>query len=1439
MQKLIRALGATMMILGVSTPASVNAFGGSFFDGPAFKPVGVTGGSTVCAFNPYNDPGFGEAEISFLSSALGNTSVGGTWWSSANNTTTFNAVTVTDLETDCPFSNVVILSQVGADAASYTAEDLYELVWSATFNGDGQSYTYRVALEGVTNTIVVNTRTLNTAPNVAPTANAGSNQSVQSGTQVTLDGSGSTDSDGAIVSYAWTRTGGTGSGANAVLNDATAVSPTFTDSSLTSNDTSVTHEFSLVVTDDDGDSSVADTVTVTITPPPNAAPTVTASAVATSVTSGTQVQLLGTGNDTDGTVVSYAWTRTGGTGSGANAVLSDATAQNPTFTDNSLTTGSSSVTHQFSVVATDDDGATSNPSVVTITIVAPTNTAPTAVAGATPTTAAAGQSVTLNSTGSNANDVGQTLTYAWSQTAGTAVTLSSSTAAAPTFTAPTLVPGVPPETLTFSLIVNDGFENSAASLVNITVNPPANVDPTANAGPDQTVASAALVTLDGTASDPNNAGQALTFAWSQTSGPSVTLSSTTTAQPTFTAPTLAVGAADDTLVFSLIVNDGVSSSVADTVSITVEPPANTVPTANAGPDQAVTSAASVTLDGSASDANDPGQTLIYSWMQLSGGAVVLSGADTVMPTFTAPTLPIGAADMSLTFQLSVFDGFDTSVADTVVITVQAPGNTAPVANAGADQIVATNNTVTLDGTSSIPNDAGQSLTYAWTQTGGTSVTLSSPSAPSPLFTSPNLEIGDSDAVLTFSLTVNDGFDTSVADTVTVTVTAPPNTPPTANAGADQNVADGSLVTLDGSASSANDAGQVLTYTWSQTGGTAVSFDTTVAQPSFTAPTLNIGDSDAVLTFSLTVNDGFDTSVADTIVVFVRAPGDMTAPVITPPADITAEAGPLGTASVTFAATVTDNVDPVVMPVFRLGSDVITSPYDFGVGANTVLVNATDAAGNVATQQSFVVTITAATAPDAPLITTAAINANRSLTIGGTAEVDATVTVTFPDNSTQTVTATGSIYAVTSAADMAGGTVTVTATDAVGNTSAAATVDLFPDFDGPTVTISGAPSSINDATPFMITITFSEAVTGFVQGDLSVTGAAITSFAGAGAVYTAQITPSGTEAVTISVAAGVAEDDFGNLNDASGVASIGLGAMTATEEMITQVARQRTTQLIRAQPKLNAFLLGDSLGRFNVNATQGAGNFDLGTSPDRPVWLSAQGQWSTQDDIESTYANLSLGSHYRISENLLIGAMAQFDTMTSDNGPMAFDSTGWLAGPYAVARLPDQKLVFSGAYLFGQSDNTLSPLGTYEDTFTSDRSVLTLDVAGEVAFERFMLIPMLDLAYVSDENEAYVDGDGFDVRAMTVTTTEATLGLDVVVPIAVSKGALDLLGGFGASTSIFDDGFTQTESNQGQVTLGARYAFGAANQLSLNMQYDGIGDDDYEAFGATARVEFSF
>ncbi len=89
--------------------------------------------------------------------------------------------------------------------------------------------------------------------------------------------------------------------------------------------------------------------------------------------------------------------------------------------------------------------------------------------------------------------------------------------------------------------------------------------PVANAGPDQSVFEGALVTLDSSGSSGVD-GHTLNFKWTQTSGPTVTLSSATAPMTTFTAPMVS---ADTHLVFALVVNDGTLSSAADSVDITV------------------------------------------------------------------------------------------------------------------------------------------------------------------------------------------------------------------------------------------------------------------------------------------------------------------------------------------------------------------------------------------------------------------------------------------------------------------------------------------------------------------------------------------------------------------------------------------------------------------------------------------------------------------------------------------------------------------------------------------------------------------------------------------------------------------------------------------------------------------------------------------------------
>jgi outer membrane protein assembly factor BamB len=96
-----------------------------------------------------------------------------------------------------------------------------------------------------------------------------------------------------------------------------------------------------------------------------------------------------------------------------------------------------------------------------------------------------------------------------------------------------------------------------------------------------------------------------------------------------------------------------------------------------------------------------------------------------------------------------------------------------------------------------------------------------------------------------------------------------NTPPVADAGSDQSVQTGSLVTLDGSASTDPD-GDTLTYNWtitSRPGGSAVGLSlSNTVNPEFTP------DVDGTYVISLVVNDGTVDSDPDTVTVTASANG---------------------------------------------------------------------------------------------------------------------------------------------------------------------------------------------------------------------------------------------------------------------------------------------------------------------------------------------------------------------------------------------------------------------------------------------------------------------------------------------------------------------------------------------------------------------------------------
>ena len=287
---------------------------------------------------------------------------------------------------------------------------------------------------------------------------------------------------------------------------------------------------------------------------------------------------------------------------------------------------------------------------------------------------------------------------------------------------------------------------------------------------------------------------------------------------------------------------------------------NSVPVANAGVDQNVSTGDLVTLDASSSHDAD-GDMLSYSWTLTSlpeNSSASLSDSSSALPTFTADL------DGSYVAQLIVNDGTVDSVADTVSIIAET-ANSAPVANAGVDQSQSVHNIsfteVTLDGSASSDAD-GDNLTYSWslvTKPEGSSASLTDSTSVTVNF------LADLEGDYVFSLTVHDGELESEADLVTISFSTY-NSRPTVNAGSNQTQFDFSEVQLDATGSDADS--DILTFEWgfkSIPSGSAVSLDdTTSLTPTF------IPDVYGDYVLSLIANDGFEDSLEDSVVISVKS-----------------------------------------------------------------------------------------------------------------------------------------------------------------------------------------------------------------------------------------------------------------------------------------------------------------------------------------------------------------------------------------------------------------------------------------------------------------------------------------------------------------------------------------------------------------------------------------
>jgi len=386
---------------------------------------------------------------------------------------------------------------------------------------------------------------------------------------------------------------------------------------------------------------------------------------------------------------------------------------------------------------------------------------------------------------------------------------------------------------------------------------------------------------------------------------------------------------------------------------------------------------------------------------------------------------------------------------------------------------------------------------------------------------------------------------------------------------------------------------------------------------------------------------------------------------------------------------------------------------------------------------------------------------------------------------------------------------------------------------PEVTFSNVPETLSGAEPFTITATFSEDVTGFedLANDLSISNAVVTAITGGPAAYAILLTPTGEGDVEISIPSGAATGASGLGSAASRTVVIRRATSDIAQEKIADFMLGRLNNLASNQPGLIQLLRDNGCRSFDGNATEDGqavkGCFALGNA-----WADVTGAWS--DD--SSYVLGTLGAHATVNPHLLVGAMVQFDQIDDDANDAS--GQGWMVGPYFVAKTPGQPLFFEGRVLYGQSDNDITPVGTFTDSFDTERFLAQLRATGEYQVNRTTLRPLLDFTYADDTQKTYTDALGNTVSSQKVSLNQLTAGLDFSFPIAVSTGAFSLNGGLSGIYADTSGGDADYDGMRGRAELGFNYEFAKNGTLVASTFYDGIGSD-YEGYGASMAFVLEF
>jgi hypothetical protein len=249
-----------------------------------------------------------------------------------------------------------------------------------------------------------------------------------------------------------------------------------------------------------------------------------------------------------------------------------------------------------------------------------------------------------------------------------------------------------------------------------------------------------------------------------------------------------------------------------------------------------------------------------------------------------------------------------------------------------------------------------------------------------------------------------------------------------------------------------------------------------------------------------------------------------------------------------------------------------------------------------------------------------------------------------------------------------------------------------------------------------------------------------------------------------------------------------------------------------------------------------------------VWFQAR--YSSVEDnragleAESSFGLYHLGADMLVSENLLVGGIIQFDEAETVTGDWRsrVEGSGWMVGPYMVAKL-DENVFLDVRGAWGQSDNTVNPIGLYTDEFETDRWMVEANLVGDMHDGNWRVSPGVGVAYFSEEQAGYTDSLGITIPGQEITIGRVNAGPEVAYRFETPEGgfwepyvSVDAIWDYDDADVFNAAGSLQgLDSFRADARVGFNAEFANGGRISAEVAVHGLGEGDFEASSGMLRV----